>query len=211
MDESATVDFFAVLGNELYLISVSANSRIADIFEYLKSRYPETHPVLKRISYKRCKFYKFQNPVIISDDDLDDTDAVQQCLDEHNWTEVSPNKSLKALGSELRNDHVYLVIKPPQLEDDTDPAIENVRKQDEELFRHLQVTVSKLQSWTTQDIGYYLDGGTWLINSQERPDSIAEIEDRLDRARIYAVPNTDPPSHADPIRGCYQPQTRQPL
>ncbi|KAG2031085.1 hypothetical protein BDR03DRAFT_140936 [Suillus americanus] len=71
-------------------------------------------------------FYKFKNPVIMSDD-LDDTGIVQQCLDEHNWTEVSPNKSLKALGSELRSDHVYLVIKPPQLEDDTDPAIENIQ------------------------------------------------------------------------------------
>jgi hypothetical protein len=62
----------------------------------------------------------------------------------------------------------------------------------------LQVTVSKLQSWTTQDVEYNLDGGTWLVDSQERPDSIAEIEGRLDRTRIYALPNNDPPSHADP-------------
>jgi hypothetical protein len=118
-DKSATVDFFVVLGNEPYLISVSANSKIAKIFNYLKLRYPETHPVLKRISiiscYKQCKFYKSKNPVIISDD-LDDTDVVQQSLDEHNWTEKSPHKSLKALGSELRNDHVYLVVKPLELE-----------------------------------------------------------------------------------------------
>jgi len=104
-----------VLGNTLYLISISANSRIANIFHYLKSNYPNAQRVLKRIAYQQCMFYKFKNPVIFSDD-LDDTDIVQQYLDEHNWTEVSPSKSLKALGSGLRNDNVYLVIKPPQLE-----------------------------------------------------------------------------------------------
>ncbi|KAG1794435.1 uncharacterized protein HD556DRAFT_1370351 [Suillus plorans] len=199
MTTSARVNFYAVLamGNELCFISVSANSRIAHIFEYIKSRYLETHPVLKRISYKQCKFYKFKNPVIILDDVLDDIDIVQQCLDEQNWIEVLPDRSLKVLGSELRNDHVYLVIKPPQLEEE---AIENVLKRDEELFRHLQVTVAKLQSWTARDVEHNLDGGTWLTDSQERPDSIADIEDRLARARTYAVPNNDPPSYADSPR-----------
>ncbi|KAG1763667.1 hypothetical protein EV702DRAFT_1051729 [Suillus placidus] len=196
-DESATVDFFAVLENEHYYIdSVSANSRILKIFEYIKFHYPDAHKDLKRISYKQCKFYKFKNPILIPDEDpVDNADIVQQYLDEHNWTEVSPERSLKALGPEIRSDHVYLVIK---LEEETDKAIENVRKKDEELFRHLQVTVAKLQSWTTQDVEHNLDGGTWLIDGQERPDSIAEIEDRLGRARIYAVPNDDLPSHADP-------------
>jgi len=116
-DESARVAFFVVLGNELYLVSdnLSANSRLSEIFQYLKSDYPNAQQVLKRIAYQQCMFYKLKNPVILSDD-LDDTDIIQQCLDEHNWTEVSPNKSLKVLGSELRTDHVYLVIKPPQLE-----------------------------------------------------------------------------------------------
>jgi hypothetical protein len=63
-------------------------------------------------------FYKFKSPVIISDDnnDLDITDVIQQCLDEYNWIEVLLYKSLKVLGSELRNDHVYLAIKLLQLE-----------------------------------------------------------------------------------------------
>ncbi|KAG2336916.1 hypothetical protein BDR05DRAFT_79476 [Suillus weaverae] len=197
MDESATVDFYAVLGNERYYISVSANSKIVKIFEHLKLHY--RLEVLKRITNKQCKFYKFKNPILIPDDDpVDNADIVQQCLDEHNWIEVSSERSLKALGPELRNDHVYLVIKPLQLEEERDKAIENVCKKDEELFRHLQVTVAKLQSWTKQDVEHNLDGGTWLID--ERPDSIAEIEDRLGRARIYAVPSNDPPSHADPPR-----------
>jgi len=50
-----------------------------------------------------------------------------------------------------------------------------VLEKDEELFRHLQVTVTKLQSWTKQDIEHNLDGGTWLTCSQERPDSIAAL------------------------------------
>jgi hypothetical protein len=105
-----------MLGSELYYISVPASSRVLTIFQLLKSEYPNAQRVLKRITYQQCTFYKFKNPVIISDDDSNDTAAIQQCLDEDNWIKVSPNKSLKALGSELRNDHVYLVIKPLQLE-----------------------------------------------------------------------------------------------
>ncbi|KAG2049571.1 hypothetical protein BDR06DRAFT_704933 [Suillus hirtellus] len=199
----AMVDFYAVLGNEHYFISVSTKSKIIHIFEYLKSHYDETHPVLKRISYKRCKFYKFKNPVLVPDEDsVDKADMIKQCLDEENWTEVSPDGRLKVLGSELRDDHIYLVVKPPRREEaQTDKAIEDVLEKDEELFRHLQVTVTKLQSWTKQDIEHNLDGGTWLTHSQERPDSIAEIEDRLSRARLYAVSTSDdPPSDADSPR-----------
>jgi hypothetical protein len=72
MVESATVDFYAMLGNEHYFISVSAKSKIIHICEYLKSHYDEIHPVLKGISYKRCKFYKFKNPVLVPDEDFVD-------------------------------------------------------------------------------------------------------------------------------------------
>ncbi|KAG2120338.1 hypothetical protein BD769DRAFT_1749219 [Suillus cothurnatus] len=136
-----------MLGNEHYFISVSAKSKIIHICEYLKSHHDEIHPVLKGISYKRCKFYKFKNPVLVPDEDF--------------------------------------VDKPLRPEEERDKAIEDVLEKDEELFRHLQVTVTKLQSWTKQDIEHNLDGGTWLTCSQERPDSIAEIEYRLGRARIY--------------------------
>ncbi|KAG1784539.1 uncharacterized protein HD556DRAFT_1427453 [Suillus plorans] len=193
MVESAMVDFYAVLGNEHYLISVSAKSKIIHIFEYLKSHYDETHPVLKRISYKRCKFYKLKNPVLVPDEDsVDKADMIKQCLDEQNWTEVLPDRRLKVLGSELNDDHIFLVVKPPRPEEEIDKAIEDVLEKDEELFRHLQVTVTKLQSWTKQDIEHNLDGGTWLTHSQERPDSITEIEARLGRVRIYAALQNDP-------------------
>ncbi|KAG2029878.1 hypothetical protein BDR03DRAFT_261422 [Suillus americanus] len=118
MDESAMVDFFAVLGNELYYIeSVPASSRVLKIFQYLKSNFPNAQRVLKRIAYQQCMFYKVKNPVLISgDDSMNRADVIQQCLDEHNCTEVLPERILKTLGSELRNDHVCLVIKLPQLE-----------------------------------------------------------------------------------------------
>ncbi|KAG1858724.1 hypothetical protein C8R48DRAFT_265996 [Suillus tomentosus] len=116
MVESATVDFYVVLENEHYLISVSAKRKIIHIFEYLKSHYDETHPVLKRISYKRCKFYKFKNPVFVSDKAMDKANMIKQCLDEQNWIEVLPDSRLKVLGSELDDDHIYLVVRPPRPE-----------------------------------------------------------------------------------------------
>lgn len=201
MAESTAAKFYAVLGSEHYFISISANSKIVEILEYLQLRHHETDPILKRISYKQCKFYKLKNPVLIPDDDsIDIADIVQQCLDEHNWTEVSPDRYLKVLGSDLRDDHVYLVIKPLRPEEETDKAIENVIQKDEELFRHLQITVTKLQSWTARDVQYNLYGGTWLIDGQQPLDSIVDIENRLGRARTYAIPNDTPPSHADSPR-----------
>ncbi|KAG2352599.1 hypothetical protein BDR07DRAFT_834561 [Suillus spraguei] len=133
--ESTTAKFHVVLGSEHYFISISANSKIVEILDYLLPRYPEINSVLKRISYKQCKFYKLKNPVLIPDDDS--IDIAQQCLDEHNWTEVSPDGYLKVLGSDLRDNRVYLVIKPLRPEEETDRAIENVLQKDEELFRHL--------------------------------------------------------------------------
>ncbi|KAG2369960.1 hypothetical protein BDR07DRAFT_1387444 [Suillus spraguei] len=137
MVKSATVEFYAVLENEHYYISVSAKSKIIHIFEYLKSHYEETYPILDRISYKRCKFYKLKDPVLVPDEDfVDKADMIKQCLDEQNWTEVSPDRHLKVLGSELRDDHIYLVVKPPRPKKETDKAIEDVLEKDEELFCH---------------------------------------------------------------------------
>jgi len=108
--ESATAEFWVVLGTELCKVSISAHARILGAFEYLEAKHPD---ILGKVSYKKCKYYRLKNPVPIRDD-VDDADIVEECLNESNLEPVSPFKSLKVLAPKLDNDHIYMVIKLPE-------------------------------------------------------------------------------------------------
>jgi len=108
--ESATVEFWVVLGTELYVVLLSSKVRISKVFRYLKDEYAD---ISGKVSYKQCKYYRLKNPVSIPDD-VDDADIVEECLNESNLEEVSPSKSLNVLAPELDDRHIYMVIKLPE-------------------------------------------------------------------------------------------------
>jgi len=107
------VYFFVVLKTELLALSLSPSARILQVFTELKSGDSVAHTILRDLSYRDCKYYKLKVPVLVPDDPSDDAEVLQKCLDESNWKEISHHASLSVLASTLRNDHVYMVIKPP--------------------------------------------------------------------------------------------------
>jgi len=58
--ESAIIEFWIILETKLCVVSMSSDSEILDIFEYLKDKY--TH-ILGGISDDQGKFYKLKNPM----------------------------------------------------------------------------------------------------------------------------------------------------
>jgi len=109
--ESATAEFWVILGTELCRISMSAaDARILDAFKYLKVEYAD---IVGRVSYKQCKYYRLKNPVPLPEN-VDEASIVEECSNESNLEAVSSSSALKVLAPVLLRRHVYLVIKLPE-------------------------------------------------------------------------------------------------
>ncbi|KDR73208.1 hypothetical protein GALMADRAFT_724746 [Galerina marginata CBS 339.88] len=104
--------FYVLVANEVIQVGAGPDFTLSALVTEMKAPHREPPALLKRTSYKRCIFYKLNNPIPFSEATATRISEIMTSLQDRNkYEKLEPSTQLKNIAQNFSSNHLHLVIE----------------------------------------------------------------------------------------------------